>query len=36
MEADTPAEGLLWTEDRLYRVDAAGRRDELSLEQPRY
>jgi hypothetical protein len=32
MEAGTPAEGLLWEKGRLYRVDAAGRRDQLSLE----
>ncbi|MHC4612158.1 MAG: metallophosphoesterase [Planctomycetota bacterium] len=32
MEAGTPAEGLLWVQGRLYRVDAAGRRDQLSLE----
>jgi hypothetical protein len=29
MEAGTPAEGLLWDGGRLYRVDAAGERDEL-------
>jgi hypothetical protein len=32
MEAATPAEGLLWTDRGLFRVDAAGRRDRLSLE----
>ena len=31
MEASTPAEGLLWTDGRLYRVDAARRRDPLPL-----
>ncbi|MHC4427093.1 MAG: metallophosphoesterase [Planctomycetota bacterium] len=31
MEAGTPAEGLLWADGRLYRVDAAGRRDQLSI-----
>jgi hypothetical protein len=32
MEAPTPAEGLFWADGRLYRVDAAGRRDQLSFE----
>ncbi|MHC4209385.1 MAG: metallophosphoesterase, partial [Planctomycetota bacterium] len=32
MEAGTPAEGLLWADGGLFRVDTAGRRDRLSLE----
>ena len=30
--ASDPAEALLWADGRLYRVDAAGRRVEVSLE----
>jgi hypothetical protein len=30
MDAPTPAEGLLWADGTLFRVDAAGRRDQLS------
>jgi hypothetical protein len=32
MDAGTPAEGLLWEKGRHCRVDAAGRRGQLSLE----
>jgi hypothetical protein len=31
MGVSTPGEGLLWAEGKLYRVDTAGRRDQLSL-----
>jgi hypothetical protein len=32
MDAETAPEGLLWVDGRLYRINAAGQRDQLSLD----